>query len=93
MYQLQVLTPEEIIFDDQVVSLIAPGALGYLGILTNHAPLITTLKTGTLIITDKNKQKHFFEVSGGFLEVNRNKASLLVDTIKPASAIEMGGGI
>lgn len=93
MYHLQVLTPEEIIFDDQVISLIAPGALGYLGVLTNHAPLITTLKTGILIITDKNKEKHFYEVSGGFLEVNHNEVSLLVDAIQPAAAVNMGGGI
>lgn len=93
MYHLQVLTPEEVIFDDQVISLIAPGALGYLGVLTNHAPLITTLKTGILIITDKNKEKHFYEVSGGFLEVNHNEVSLLVDAIQPAAAVNMGGGI
>ena len=93
MYHLQVLTPEEIIFDDQVMALIAPGSLGYLGILTHHAPLITTLKIGTLIITDKNKNKHFYHISGGFLEVNHNEASLLVDHIQPAAAINIAGGI
>lgn len=93
MYHLKVLTPEEIIFDDEVLALIAPGSLGYLGVLTNHAPLMTTLKTGFLIITDKNKIKHFYKVSRGFLEVNRNQVYLLVDTIETSAPVNMGGGI
>lgn len=93
MYHLQIVTPEEIFFDDQVIALIAPGIEGYLGILTNHAALITALKTGVLIITDQNKKKIFYEVSGGFLEVCHNEAFLLVDTIQPTSAHYIGGGI
>jgi F-type H+-transporting ATPase subunit epsilon len=93
MYHLQVLTPEEVIFDDEVISLIAPGALGYLGVLKDHAPLITTLKPGTLAITDKNKNKNFYLITGGFLEVYRNEVSLLVDSIQLGTAVEMGGTI
>jgi len=87
MYHLQVLTPEEIIFDDDIISVIATGFLGYLGILTHHAPLITTLKNGTLVITDKNNNKHFYQVSGGFLEVKHNKLSLLVDAIQSTTGV------
>lgn len=93
MYQLKVVTPEEVVFDDEVISLIAPGALGYLGILSNHAPLISTLVTGFLIITDKNKDKHYYEVSGGFLEVDHNQAYLLADSIHPTAPVNMGGGL
>ncbi len=93
MYHLKVLTPEKIIFDDEVLSIIAPGSMGYLGVLTNHAPLMTTLKTGNLIVTDKNKIKHFYKVSRGFLEVNRNQVFLLVDSIETAAPVNMGGGI
>lgn len=93
MYHLKVLTPEEIIFDDEVVAIIAPGTLGYLGVLTNHAPLMTTLKTGHLIITDKDKKKHFYEISHGFLEVNHNQVFLLVDSIEKSAPVNMGGGI
>ena len=92
MYYLQVFTPEEVVFDDYVIALIAPGASGYLGILTDHAPLMTTLKPGTLIITDKTNTKLFYHVSEGFLEVKDNKASILIDTIQPTQAIKMSGG-
>lgn len=93
MYYLKVLTPEEVIFDDEVTAIIAPGALGYLGVLSNHAPLISTLKSGYLIITDKDKQKHYFEISGGFLEVSKNKAFLLADTIHKTTPVNMDGTI
>lgn len=82
MFHLQVLTPENIVFDEMVISFAAPGGIGYLGVLTNHAPLISLLKTGTLTITDKNKTKQYFEIKGGFLEVNQNEAVLLVDEIE-----------
>lgn len=82
MYHLQVLTPEEIVFDDEVVALIAPGKQGYLGILTDHAPLITSLKSGLLVITDKNGKKISYNISKGFLEVSQNKASIIIEKLQ-----------
>ena len=95
MYHLQVMTPEQIVFDDQVIALIASGEQGYLGVLTDHAPLITSLKAGVLIITDKSKIKLYYKASTGFLEVNHNKASIIVETIQTTEPVDIGthGGI
>lgn len=95
MYHLQVLTPEQIFFDDDIISLIAPGKQGYLGVLTNHAPLLTSLKTGILIITDKNNKKSYYNISTGFLEVSHNKASIIIESIEPTDPVDIGtqGGI
>jgi len=93
MYHLKVLTPEEVIFEGEVSALIAPGSMGYLGVLSNHAPLVTSLKKGFLIITDKNKAKHYYEVSGGFLEVSHNEAFLLADSVQESAPVNIGGGI
>ncbi len=95
MYRLQILTPEEIIFDDDIISLIAPGEQGYLGVLTDHAPIITSLKPGILIITDINNIKSYYNVSRGFLEVNHNNASIIAESISPREPIDIGltGGI
>lgn len=95
MYHLQVVNPEQIIFDDEVIALIAPGANGYLGVLTGHAPLLVSLKAGILIITDKYNKKSYYKVSTGFLEVNHNKASIIVETIQPTAPVNIGiqGGI
>lgn len=95
MYHLQVVTPEEVIYDDDVIALIASGEDGYLGILTNHAPILVALKKGILILTDKNKKKLYFNTSKGFLEVNHNKASIILETIEPRAPVDIGiqGGI
>lgn len=95
MYHLQVLTPEQVVMDDEVLALIAPGEQGYLGVLTGHAPLITSLKAGVLVITDKTGKKTYYKISTGFLEVSHNKASLLVETIQSTAPIDIGtqGGI
>lgn len=95
MYHLQVVTPEQIIFEDDVNALIAPGADGYLGVLTDHAPILVLLKEGILVITDKNNAKTYYKVSIGFLEVNHNKASIIVETIQSSAPVDLGthGGI
>ena len=93
MYHLQVLTPEEIVFDQEIVSLIAPGESGYLGVLSNHAPLISLLKEGHLIITDAHQQKHYYQIEGGFLEVSHNQASILIESIKSTGPVQMGGAV
>lgn len=92
-FHLQVLTPEEVVFDDQITSLIAPGSDGYLGILVNHASLITTLIPGRFLITDKNEEKLYFHVGEGFLEVNNNECSLLIETLEHSEPFDMGSGI
>ena len=95
MYNLQILTPEEVFFNDDVVALIAPGEQGYLGILTDHAPLITSLKEGIVIITHADNTKTYYDVSNGFLEVNNNKASIILESITPTEPVDIGtsGGI
>lgn len=89
MYQLFIATPEKVIFNEEVLSLNAPGTEGYLEILTNHAPIITTLQPGKLTVTKKNKQKLIWAVSGGFLEFFKNKATMLVDSIETPSEIDL----
>jgi F-type H+-transporting ATPase subunit epsilon len=77
---LEILTPAKQIFQGQVSSLTAPGALGYLGILSNHAPLVTTLEPGKVVYRDAQGGSVTLRSSGnGLLEVGHNKATLLAD--------------
>lgn len=82
MYTLSVVTQEKVIFEKEVISIIAPGTEGYLGVLTNHAPLITALKPGKLIVKTGDDHEEVFAISGGFLEVSENKATILADAIE-----------
>jgi F-type H+-transporting ATPase subunit epsilon len=82
MYLLTIVTPEKIFYEDEITSLIAPGSEGYLGVLTNHAPLITGLVPGKLTVKDENNQEVNLAVSGGFMEVFKNQVTILADSIE-----------
>ncbi|MBI5194225.1 MAG: ATP synthase F1 subunit epsilon [Nitrospirae bacterium] len=81
MFKLIIITPEKIAYEAEVTSIIAPGDLGYLGVLADHAPLITSLKTGKLEITDASGSKTTMTLNGGFLEVLKNNVTILADSI------------
>jgi F-type H+-transporting ATPase subunit epsilon len=78
---LKVVTPNEIYFEGPVVSVVAPGARGYLGILRNHAPFMTTVSQGKLTYRDEYGNTKSFGVEGGFLEVRKNRILVLTDKI------------
>ena len=80
-YHLRMLTPAETVFDEDVVSIVAPGEAGYLGVLANHAPIITTLKRGKLRVTSENSDK-WYDIGGGILKVAKNHAVLLSESIE-----------
>jgi F-type H+-transporting ATPase subunit epsilon len=65
----------------------APGGEGWLGILPQHAPLLTTLKSGELRVRTGGVDEGIF-VSGGFLEVNDNVVTILADDAERASDID-----
>jgi F-type H+-transporting ATPase subunit epsilon len=89
MYKLTVITPERVIFDEQVSSLIAYGGDGYLQVLTNHCALLSTLQPGKLTITRENGDKLFYALSGGFLEFSKNVATILADALEFPGQIDI----
>jgi F-type H+-transporting ATPase subunit epsilon len=76
--QLDVITPERRLLSEQVDSVNVPGAGGELGILPGHTPLISELKTGVLAYTQGADMRRLL-VSGGFVEVNDDRVSVLAD--------------
>ena len=78
---LRVLTSSGPAVEDDAVSIIAPGEIGYLGILRNHAPLVTTLKPGTLTWRGPDGQTHTRRIGDGLLEITRNRCTVLTDSI------------
>ena len=82
IYPLRIVTPEENVFDQEIESLIAPGALGYLGVLAHHAPLLTGLTQGKLTVRDAKGTTHLFQVDGGILEVSEGGTTILAEKIE-----------
>jgi len=87
-FTFRLVTPQRLLLESQVVSLQAPGSEGYLGVLAHHAALITPLRPGRLDLRDESGARHSYAVSGGFLEVSGNRATVLADTAEPVEAID-----
>ena len=79
--QLDIVTPEKKIFSDKgIESVTVPGIEGDMGILPNHIPIITFLKSGKIIIETSGKQLSYF-ISDGVLEFNNNVLTILASEI------------
>ena len=76
--QLDVITPERRLLSEQADSVTVPGLGGELGILPGHTPLISALQTGVLAYTQGPTTRRLL-VSGGFVEVNNDRVSVLAD--------------
>ena len=81
LFKINISTPEKTIYEGEISSLIAPGELGYFGILVDHAPLIANLAPGKIIIKDGSSRPTTFNCrSNGILEVLKNNVNILVDS-------------
>jgi F-type H+-transporting ATPase subunit epsilon len=79
MLKLKIVSPERIEFEGEVVSVLVPGSLGQFEILNNHAPIISSLDKGKVVYGLPNGEKELLEISGGFVEVQKNVVSLCVE--------------
>ena len=85
---LEIITAERQVFSDEVDMVIAPGFDGQLGILPRHAPLMTMLKPGELMVRKSGEHDIHVAVSGGFMEVLGNRVSVLADACERSDEID-----
>src|SRR5829696_8369793 len=86
--QLEIVTPEKLAYQDEVDSVVLPGAEGELGVLPHHAPLVSTLGAGELRLR-KGGTEEFFAIVGGFLQVLPDKVVVMAETADMASEIDL----
>ncbi len=84
---LSVVTPERKVVETEADEVELPGALGYVGILPGHAPLITLLATGVLTVR-RGGSSTAYAVSAGFAEVSADRVSVLADSAEGAAEID-----
>ena len=82
MLRLKIVSPERIEFEGEVTSAKVPGMLGSFEILTDHAPIISSLEKGVVEYTDASSLKTTLNILGGFVEVQKNEVSLCVEINK-----------
>jgi F-type H+-transporting ATPase subunit epsilon len=81
--QLDILTPEHKVFSGKVYGIQLPGREGGFEILENHAAIIAALGKGKMkVLKDKSGSSETYEISGGFIEMVNNKASVMIEDAK-----------
>ena len=83
----RVITPERMIFDDQVDLVIARIADGQIGVLVDHAPTVSTVEIGDVRI-QQGEERHVYATSDGFFKVSENLVQILVEEATPAGEID-----
>jgi len=85
------VSPEQLIFNDKVGMIIVPGKEGDLGVLPGHSKLLSSLRPGRVLVygESKNLLKSFF-VSGGFVEINPEKCIVLAEEVNDMSELDQG---
>tara|TARA_B100001287_G_scaffold269334_1_gene266695 strand:+ start:456 stop:854 length:399 start_codon:yes stop_codon:yes gene_type:complete len=83
------VSPENLIFNDEVGMIIVPGKDGDFGVLPGHSKVMSSLRPGRVMVygEDKNLLKSFF-VSGGFAEVNPEKCIVLAESVDEVNTLE-----
>ncbi len=79
--KIEIITPDKKIFEGDIKSVRVPGKKGSFQVLRTHAPIISTLENGKVIIVDQNNAEKIFEIQGGVIEVKANKIILLAHSV------------
>lgn len=87
--RFEFIAQERVVFEDDVNMVIAPGAGGTLGVLPKHAPLMTVIEPGEIVVKKEGQPDRYFAVGGGFMEVRPNKITLLARSGEAADEIDI----
>ncbi len=85
--QLELATPTRLVVSAEAEEVVAPGSVGYFGVLPGHAPFLTTLGVGELMYREGGRER-YVAVSGGFAEVRNDKVIVLADTAERPEDID-----
>ena len=83
--QLSIVTPERLVLTEEVDQVNIPGVEGDLGILYDHAPILTTMRPGRFsyeLLGEKGKETFHMIISGGYLEVTDNRVIVLAEAVE-----------
>jgi F-type H+-transporting ATPase subunit epsilon len=79
--KIEIITPDKKIYSGDIHSVRVPGRKGSFQVLKDHAPIISTLEGGPVIVADEQGIEVRFEITGGVIEVKKNRIILLADSV------------
>ena len=86
--QCEIVSAETELFSGTITMLSARGTIGELGIMPGHAPLLTGIQPGTVVLRMESGEEEIFYASGGFIEVQPGFVTILADTAARAADID-----
>jgi len=87
-FNFEIISPEKVVYKEEVEEIILPTTGGQIAILPNHAALLTQVSPGEIIIK-KGGKEHYMAITGGFLEVNNNNVSILANYAVRSEDVEV----
>ena len=84
---LEIITPQEKVFEGEVNAASFPGTSGYFQILNNHAPMVSSIAKGKVVYRTKDDETEIW-VQGGVVEILNNRVTLLADKVLEEDEIE-----
>ena len=87
--EFELVSPTKLLASEPVEMVVVPGAEGDIGVLPGHSPLIATIRPGVIDIHEAGKIKDQIFVGGGFVEVSRQRCTILAEEAIPVSEIEL----
>ncbi len=88
-FNLEIITPHKIVVKQEVAKIIARTTEGDMGVLAGHAPLVAELAIGEMKIEKDDKNIDYYFISGGFLEISKQKVLILADKAMRADEIDI----
>jgi F-type H+-transporting ATPase subunit epsilon len=85
----EIVTPERILYTNEVEMVIAPALDGEIGVLPLHAPMVAALKAGEVRVRYGTDRVEWFAISGGYLQVHEDKVMVLADDAAASGQIDV----
>ncbi len=88
-FEIEIATPERLLAREKAIRAQIPAKEGYVGVLPDHAPLLSELGIGAMTYTTPDDRRFSLAVGGGFLEINDNVVRVLTDFAEKAQEIDV----
>ena len=89
VFEIEIATPERLLAREKAIRAHIPAKEGYIGVLPDHAPLLSQLGIGAMTYTTPGDHRFSLAICGGFLEINNNVVRVLTDVAEKAQEIDV----
>tara|TARA_R110002020_G_scaffold4015_7_gene17574 strand:- start:862 stop:1287 length:426 start_codon:yes stop_codon:yes gene_type:complete len=86
--KIEIVSPERLVLSEVVTSVTVPGSEGYFTVMEDHAPFMTTLRSGFITVNGLNGRDEIFFVKGGFADVSTEGLTILAEQSAPFSEFD-----